>query len=146
MKILVLDEEFPWPLNTGKRIRSHNLISRLATSHDVTYLAYGRRKSEGYVALNDVGIKPLPVTPHVPPKSGPGFYARLFANLFSRYPYSVDSHYSADFQNAVDRALGGQAFDLVLCEWTPYVRFVENTRGITRMVAAHNVEGQIWER
>ena len=38
MKVLVIDEEFPFRLNTGKRIRTFNLINRLAGRHELIYL------------------------------------------------------------------------------------------------------------
>ena len=146
MKILVLDEEFPYPLNTGKRIRSFHLIRRLAAVHEVHDLAYGRPGSAGFRALADAQMHPLAVSRKLPAKSGPFFYARLFANLFSRYPYIVTGHYSPAFQAAVDRALNTLQPNLVICEWTPYAVFVRDIHGVKTMIAAHNVEADIWRK
>ena len=41
MNVLIIDEEVPWPLDTGKRLRSYNLLQRLQKEHTVTYLCYG---------------------------------------------------------------------------------------------------------
>ncbi len=146
MKILILDEEFPWPLNTGKRIRSLNLLRRLAPTHHLTYLAYGTRDSNGYQALSDLGLHPLAVKRAPLPKTGSKLYFRLLGNLFSSQPYSVASHFTSAFQRAVQGELATSSYDLVLCEWTPYAQFVRDLSGVPRLVVAHNVEHQIWQR
>ena len=64
MKILVLDEEFPWPLNTGKRIRSFNLLSRLAQKHELHYLAYGDPTGESFGVFTKAYMNPIAVPAH----------------------------------------------------------------------------------
>jgi polysaccharide biosynthesis protein PslH len=146
VRILVLDEEFPWPLNTGKRIRSYHLISRLARNHEVRYLAYGEESSDSFRHFASNRLNPIVVPPRVPKKNGLAFYFRLLLNLFSRYPYIVQSHYSADFSAALGRAIKAQRPDIILCEWTPYAIFAHETASIPIVVSAHNLETTIWER
>ena len=146
MNLLILDEEFPWPLNSGKRIRSYNLISRLAERHHVRYLAYGEPDSENYRQFQQANLNPIAVPPQVPEKSGPMFYLRLAANLFSPQPYIVSSHYSTLFQQAVDRAIADRRPDVIICEWSPYARFVQHIDDIKRVIVAHNIEATIWRR
>lgn len=99
LHVAVLDEELPFPLNSGKRIRSFNLLTRLAKTHRITYIAHRNAEqnelNEATAALRDFDITPLIVERVVPPKSGIGFYARLLKNVFSPLPYSVASHASA---------------------------------------------------
>src|SRR5947208_2906899 len=45
MRIMVLDEEFPYPTNNGKRTRSFNLYRRLAARFQIRYIAYGEGSS-----------------------------------------------------------------------------------------------------
>lgn len=146
MKILVTDEEFPWPLDSGKRIRSFNLISRLVSRHEVYYLAYGVSDSEGFDHLKQCGITPLPVPRQVPRKSGFVFYLRLLRNLFSPWPYIVSSHYSCLFDSALKVEIEMRRPDLVLCEWTPYAIFLSDLPGPKKMIVAHNIEHRIWRR
>ncbi|MCX6830416.1 MAG: glycosyltransferase family 4 protein [candidate division Zixibacteria bacterium] len=146
MNILILDEEFPYPLNTGKRIRSYNLIKRLAVHHKVHYLAYGKEDSDNFRAMHDAGLHPRAVPPQVPAKSGFLFYIRLFLNLFSRYPYIVSSHYSRVFQKAVHEAVAEITPDIVISEWSPYAIFVKDLRGTRKIIVAHNIEHLIWKR
>jgi len=146
MKILVIDEEFPYPPNTGKRIRSFNLLKRLASTNDLHYLAYGTTDSESFGALNQHRMNPIPVKPQVPPKSGFLFYFRLFLNLFSSQPYIVSSHYSDLFDRTLRKAVIDLNPDIIICEWTPYAVFVEKIENIKKLVVAHNVETRIWQR
>jgi len=146
MKILVLDEEFPFPLNTGKRIRSFNLTKRIAQRHELHYLAYATGNSEAFKELERAGIYPIAVSHHVPPKSGVLFYFRLLMNLFSKYPYIVTSHYSKIFQKHLEDALDRIRPDLIICEWSPYAIFGKNITDTKIIIVAHNVESRIWER
>ena len=146
MRVLVIDEEFPYPLDSGKRIRSYQLLSRLTARCKLHYLAYGTAHSEGFSALERAGISPRPVAAELPAQSGPGFYLRLLANLFSRYPYIVSRHYSRLFQNHLRAAVAEIQPDLILCEWTPYAVFASNIIDIPHVIVAHNIEHRIWQR
>lgn len=146
LNILILDEEFPHPLNTGKRIRSFHLARTLAASHRVTYLAYGEPGSEAFRALAAAGLLPVAVPAPDRRKSGPRFYLRLLANLASPEPYIVTSHYTDTFQAEVAQRVAQGGCDLVLCEWSPYARFVRGLSGPRKIVVAHNIESHIWER
>jgi len=146
VKVLVIDEEFPFPPNSGKRIRSFSLLKRLAQNHNLTYLAYGDPDSESYQQLKVNNMNPVAVDHKVPPKSGIGFYFRLFLNLFSKYPYIVDSHYSDKFAAKLDELLSEARPELIICEWTPYAIFVKDLKRVKKIIATHNVEARIWQR
>ncbi len=70
MRLLIIDEEFPYPLNTGKRIRSFNLARALAREHEVAYLAYGGKDTPEYEFLRKSGLSPHAVDPPDRKKSG----------------------------------------------------------------------------
>lgn len=146
LKVLVIDEDLPYPLDSGKRIRTWNLLRRLATHHDVTLLCYGAQDSPALAALKDARLKVrlVPCADRV--GGGWRLYFGLILNLFSGYPYSVDKHYSKKFQSALDELTSEAKWDLLQCEWTPYMRFVSPNIEYPILVATHNVECQIWER
>ena len=145
LRVLVLDEELPWPLDSGKRIRTFNLLSRLASHHEITLLTH--RPAEGLGApraeLAARGMHTLESPSRIPPKSGLRFYLRLLANLFSPWPYIVTSHFS----RAMHRQTWEQAsqVDVLHCEWTPYAAFVRGLECVPRVLCAHNLESDIWE-
>lgn len=155
LRIAILDEELPFPATSGKRIRSFNLIRRLADRHRVTVLCH-RNPDAGEAAAADaafrsLGIETVIVDRVVPPKSGPVFYARLAGNLLSPLPYSVASHSSPALADAVRRFAAKNRVDVWHCEWTPYAQVLRDAFG-PRLAAArwsvmaHNVESLIWRR
>jgi glycosyltransferase involved in cell wall biosynthesis len=149
LHVAVLDEELPYPLTSGKRIRSFNLLTRLAKSHRITYIAHKNpdpdELREAARVLREHDIFPVIVDRAIRPKSGLGFYARLARNLFSPLPFSVATHTSRAFRRAMDELAAKDLPDLWHCEWTPYAQSMYRRRG-RWVVMAHNVESVIWQR
>jgi len=150
MHIAILDEELPYPLTSGKRIRTLNLLRRLADRHQLTYLCHRNADAEESRVAEDhfaeLGIETIVVDRAVPPKSGPKFYARLAGNLLSALPYSVATHASPELRQAVRRFASKHHFDLWHCEWTPYAETMRDLNVGPWVVMAHNVESLIWQR
>jgi len=150
MHVAIVDEELPYPLNSGKRIRTFQLVCRLAERHQITYICHRnadpQEAIEAEVELSRLGIKTLVVDRHVPPKAGPGFYCRLGANMFSPLPYSVASHRSSLLDRMIRDVAAREKIDLWQAEWTPYAASLRNLGTARRLIMAHNVESQIWRR
>jgi glycosyltransferase involved in cell wall biosynthesis len=152
LRVVILDEELPYPANSGKRIRTLQLIRRLAPRHKIIYVAHrnadAREARQAVDYLEGLGIEPIVVERRVPPKVGPRFFFRLALNLTSGWPYSVVSHYSPAMRQAVGRLEAAHAIDLWQAEWTPYAAYFCKSSFRTRstLIMAHNVESQIWRR
>ena len=145
LHVLVLDEEVPYPPNSGKRIRTWNLLSRLAKRHEISLLCYGEPDLSSVTALERAGIR-VHLVPTPPSFGGLNLYLRLFANLFSAYPFSVDKHFSVRFRARLEELLAMEQIDLVHCEWTPYASFRQAAKKLPFLITTHNVESQIWFR
>ncbi|QEM68669.1 glycosyltransferase [Geobacter sp. FeAm09] len=144
MNVLIVDEEVPWPLDTGKKIRTYNLLQRLQKRHSVTYLCYGDR-GDCLPDCPNVTLITLPST--VLEQKGFRFYRALLANMLSPKPYVVDRHYSAALEKRALSLVASGRFDLVHCEWMPYTENIRTLLGrLPSVLSAHNVEAQIWER
>jgi glycosyltransferase involved in cell wall biosynthesis len=150
MRVAIIDEELPYPLNSGKRIRTFQLISRLAERHQITYVCHRNADADecdrATAVFRDLGIETIVVSRPVPPKSGPGFYGRLAANLLSPLPYSVASHTSDELLRALRDVQARQEIDLWQAEWTPYAQSFQVLGNARRLIMAHNVESGIWRR
>jgi glycosyltransferase involved in cell wall biosynthesis len=146
---VLVDEELPYPPNSGKRIRTLNLTLRLARRHRLTYVCHRNADAEearqAAAFFAEHGIAPVVVDRTVPPKTGPVFYARLAGNLLSPLPYSVATHQSRPLRRALGRLAASAPVDLWHCEWTPYAASLRGLPG-PRLVVAHNVESVIWQR
>ncbi len=155
LRIAVLDEELPYPLTSGKRIRTFNLLARLAERHRITILCHRNAEpGEAETArkvLQDLGIDTVMVPRAVPKKEGAGFYARLAGNLLSPLPFSVTTHTSPELVTAVAEFAEQTEVDVWHCEWTPYAQVLRRALGkrlrrVPWVVMAHNVESLIWKR
>src|SRR5438876_4224346 len=84
LHVAVVDEELPFPLNSGKRIRTLNLLKRLASRHRITYICHRNadageaRRAEAH--LRAFGIETVVVERTVPRKAGIGFTPGLPPN------------------------------------------------------------------
>ncbi len=145
LRVLVLDEEFPFPLTSGKRIRTWALLSRAARDNDVVVLCHGPVNNEAKIAAQVNGIRIVEADP-LPIDCGWRLWARLAVNTFSRFPYSVSKHYSAAFRRELNTLLCSESFDIVHCEWTPYARYLNSKLDLPAIVTTHNVETQILQR
>jgi glycosyltransferase involved in cell wall biosynthesis len=153
--VAVLDEELPFPLTSGKRIRTFNLLARLARRYRVTVLCHRNpdrvEALDAEDAFRDLGVGTVVVDRAVPTKSGAGFYARLAKNLLSPLPYSVATHASPELAAAVRDFARDNAVGVWHCEWTPYAQVLRDALGAELAearwtVMAHNVESLIWQR
>ncbi|MDR3109950.1 MAG: glycosyltransferase family 4 protein [Planctomycetaceae bacterium] len=150
LRVAVIDEELPFPADSGKRLRTMNLLTRLSHRHDITFITYNStdetvlRKAEEY--WRGYGVNVVLLKDIVPVKSGLAFYGRLAANLVSPLPYSVQVHNRQSLRNYIKERTGDGSFDMWHCEWTP---FAESCLDVVRepwLVMAHNVESLIWQR
>jgi polysaccharide biosynthesis protein PslH len=142
LRVLVLDEEIPYPPNAGKRIRTWNLLRCLARRHSITLLCYGCPTDPAAMAIQKAGIGLRLVEPKKI-CSGWRLYLSLLANLFSPHPFSVTKHYSSRFKKKLDALLEHESWDLIHCEWTPYARFIPRDCSIPVLITAHNIESEI---
>lgn len=153
LRVLVLDEALPYPPDSGKRLRTWNLLRQLAPRHDITLLAHGdgdaRREAEARQALQAAGLTVRTVAA-LPDPRGTALYAGLLRNCASPWPYSVAKHHTHRFGQAVRTELANTVYDAVQVEWTPYASYLlrSSPSGAVPafLIASHNIEAQIWER
>lgn len=148
MRVLVIDEWLPWPLESGKKIRTYNLLAGLAKEFDVTLLAYASlpAESEKVEALAGGGIRVVTVEDDRVPKWGLRFYAHVLMNCFSGKPFSTGYHVRPAFTRRLEEIVRTEKPDLVHCEWTNLAPALERVGNVPRVISAHNIESQIWKR
>jgi glycosyltransferase involved in cell wall biosynthesis len=145
LNVLVLDEEIPFPLNSGKRIRTWNLLRNLSHEHTITFLCYGTTDHPGLPMLEKLGIRVVLVQ-GLPPYNSFAFYAGAFSNIFSPWPYSVSRHHTERFSRAIRDLVAKELFDLVHFEWTPYASYINDVGRLPTLIMAHNIEATVWRR
>jgi glycosyltransferase involved in cell wall biosynthesis len=148
MKVLVIDEWFPWPLESGKKIRTFNLISGLAKWHNIIYLAFASLpiEKEKIGLMRAQRINAIPVQDTRQKKWTLPFYWDVARNMFSCQAFSTEYHIKENFAKELCKIVQDEKPDLVHCEWTnyaPYLRFVDC---IPTVISSHNIESDIWLR
>ncbi len=150
MNVAIVDGDVSYPPSSGKRLRTLNLMLRLARRCRITYIArcHGGREeaNRAETFLRDHGIETRIVDHPLPRKKGAGFYARLGANMLSPLPYSVATHDSPLLRQAVEEHEADGNVDLWQFEWTPFLNMVRRPALTRRVLMAHNVDSLIWQR
>jgi len=147
MKILVLDEFLSYPINSGKKVRTCNILKQLSLHHEITLLVYvwgDKDELAGIEYYKSLGINTETVERNNPEKKGLKFYISLFKNLFSSLPYIVDSHYKASYASRLSRLINEWQPDILMAEWSPYSIYFSKITGIPKVAVAHNLESRIW--
>ncbi|MFL5242847.1 MAG: glycosyltransferase [Gemmataceae bacterium] len=148
--VVIVGEELPYPPTSGNRIRSLNLMVRLARRHRLTFICHRNANPEEahraaeFFAEQDIEVNFVDRV--APSTSGPAFYGRLALNLLSQHPYSVSSHDSLPLRQAIQGYAASHAVDLWACEWTPYAAALRDLGNVRRIVMTQNVESMIWQR
>jgi glycosyltransferase involved in cell wall biosynthesis len=149
MDVVLVDGDVSYPATSGKRLRTLNLLLRLARSHRITYIArchHGAQEARpAREFLRDHGVEPILVEDPAPRKGGESFYARLTCNLLSPLPYCVASHQSEQLRQALENHTGRRRVDLWQFEWTAHVGLLRRPRA-PRVLVSHNVDTLIWQR
>lgn len=143
MRVLVVTETVPYPLDSGGRIKTYHTLEILRRAHDVRLHAFIR--DEGQRAhrapLEALGV---PTTLHLVSRSMPReawFAARSLVGA----PYSVGRHFDAGVLQSLEATVAEWRPDLVYCD---HLSMAEYARRLPVPFAydAHNVEYAILER
>jgi glycosyltransferase involved in cell wall biosynthesis len=150
LNVVVVNSELPYPPTAGNRIRTLNLVLRLARRHRITLIAHRNpdaAEAEQAVAfLAQHGIEAVLADRGIAPRAGPMLYARLAVNLFSTLPYTVASHTSDAVRRAVLELAARHRVDLWQAESTIFMNALHNLVRAPKLVNAQNVESLIWQR
>lgn len=148
MKIIAIDEWLPWPLENGKKIRTNNLMRRLARRHEIFYIAFGKplNDEENIRALERQGIRVIIVEDTRTKKWTFKFYLQVISNMFSDEPFSSKYHIKNNFIKVLLKTVEIEKPDLVHCEWTNLAPFLKFISGLPIVISAHNIESNIWKR
>ncbi|MDR1486133.1 MAG: glycosyltransferase family 4 protein [Planctomycetaceae bacterium] len=148
MKILVLDEWIPSICNSGKSIRTFELLSPLADRHSVTYLVnqLGKVQDEHLQKMRAAGFHVICVPRPLIYASVPSILFGTIPALFDPLPISVRQHTSNKFAEMVKRLFETNQFDVVHIEWSNYAVYTKFIHDIPTFACTHNVEYLSWQR
>lgn len=148
MRVTIVDGDLSYPPNSGKRLRTLNLMLPLAQRHALTYVARCEARdgmAEAAAFFRDHRIEPVLVHAPLATRKGARFAIDLGLNLVQSEPYSVVAHKHAAMREAVAAQIARWGADLVQLEWQGYLYCVEHL-ATPFVIQAHNVDALIWQR
>lgn len=142
MKILLA---FPRPLvpaDTGGKIRSLQIFSRLASRSEVHAISHAdpERDAEGVCEMRRIFASYTPVYWQESIKYSPSFYLDLVRNQFSSLPYFIGKFCQAKFTKALGALADTRRFDLLFCDFLQTAAPALELPMRPRVVFEHNVE------
>jgi glycosyltransferase involved in cell wall biosynthesis len=151
MKILWIKADLLYPLDSGGRIRTFQMLKELNSKHEITYLALSPT-SDAELAKDhaiNYSSRQVWVDSETQAKSGLRFYAALLKNLiFSDLPYVIEKYKSESAIRSIADVESKSRFDLVVSDFLSMSTNIIDA-GISPdklLVFQHNVESQIWKR
>ena len=152
LKILWVKSGPLYPLDSGGKKRTHEMLVELSKRHEVTYLALREQGAELDPQEAEAGYAVAKRwVPWSEAKTGsPRFFFELLCNLvFSSMPYAVAKYRSREMEGEIAQLCAGGDFDLVVCDFLfPAANFIgiQTDLGVPTVLFQHNVEAQIWKR
>ena len=148
MKILWVKPGKLLPLDTGGKLRTYNILRKLAASHELTYLSYyGGQRDEAYeheILTHLPGTVPMYTA--VPDATAIGRYLDYLRRLTWRAPYAVSKFTAPQVQNVLEKWIPERRFDVAVCDFLcTTLNFPENLATPTALFQ-HNVETVLWRR
>jgi glycosyltransferase involved in cell wall biosynthesis len=142
MKILLVLPRPLFPADTGGKTRSLNIFSRLAKEVEIHAVSFADRIHDD-AAISQMKATFESYTPvfwREAQKYCPAFYAQVFANQFSSWPYFLAKCNRPVFRSTVEELVARQRFDLLLCDFLHTAAPLLEFSFKPRVVFEHNVE------
>jgi glycosyltransferase involved in cell wall biosynthesis len=144
VKVLAVTTQLPYPPRSGSAMRTLSLLKRLCARHEITVLAHARDDDPAVDAMENLGMKCLPVEP---PRRGMLSRASLPAwSSIGPLPYIMAKHCTAAMRRALEEAARSGAYDLLHCDSISLAPLAANCGLRPALLAEHNVEALIWQR
>jgi glycosyltransferase involved in cell wall biosynthesis len=148
MKILWVKPGKLLPLDTGGKLRTYNILRKLAGGHELIYLSYYGGKHDP--AYEQEILSHLPGTVCVytgaPDTTAVERYLDYLRRLPWRAPYAVSKFTAAQVQNLLNEWIPQHRFDVAVCDFlSSTLNFPENLATPTALFQ-HNVETVLWQR
>ncbi len=140
LNILFITEFLPWPLNSGGRIRSYNIMMDVSKRHQVTVIAkdYDNVKDKFAYKLEKLHIVNSRKQSNLVKK-----IKAIFA-IFSKKPYiSTFIHYDPEMAKKIQQITAEQEFDIVHLDHLDATIYLNNCGELPTYLDEHNYESDL---
>jgi sugar transferase (PEP-CTERM/EpsH1 system associated) len=148
MRILLALPGPLFPADTGGKIRSLNIFSRLAKKAEIHAVSFAEptRDAAGIAEMKGIFASYTPVCRIEARKYSATFYSELLTNQFSSWPYFLAKCNTPNFRRAVGELASSKRFDLVFCDFLQTAAPLRELIARPKVVFEHNVEFSLRKR
>ncbi|MHB8493950.1 MAG: TIGR03087 family PEP-CTERM/XrtA system glycosyltransferase [Casimicrobiaceae bacterium] len=141
MKILCVTHRFPYPPDSGSKIRAFNMIRHLHAEHEVTVASIVRSDRE---AEDGGGIAAWCARYEMAQVRAPVQIARMIASLATSGTASSAYFHSDDLARRIRHLLATESFDLILVHSSSVAHYVAHAEGIPKILDFCDMDSQKW--
>ncbi|MGC1818401.1 MAG: TIGR03087 family PEP-CTERM/XrtA system glycosyltransferase [Casimicrobiaceae bacterium] len=141
MKILCVTHRFPYPPDSGSKIRAFNMIRHLHAEHAVTVASIVRSDQE---QMEGRGLDAWCSRYEMARVRTAVQVARMIASVPTPGTASSAYFHSADLARRIRRALAAESFDLVLVHSSSVAHYVAHVEGIPKILDFCDMDSQKW--
>jgi polysaccharide biosynthesis protein PslH len=145
MRILFLHSQIPYPLDTGAKIRTFQLLAHLSRRHEITLACYGQQlDSEALAAVRRITAEVVLLPGRTRGHSATAL--ALAKSLHNGLPLSVSKYVHPEALETVLRKSRQTPFGLVHVDQPHLVMTAPPLDYAPRLIHEHNIESQIAKR
>jgi glycosyltransferase involved in cell wall biosynthesis len=144
VRILLLTETVPFPLDTGGRVKTYHTLRALSAEHEVHCHAFIRDEAQRAYAADLAGCCRA-LTLHLRPRSFPRELRALAGACTAATPFLVWRHFDRSVMAELRAAASRTSFDAVYCDHLSMLEYGRRL-GLPIVYDAHNVEYEIVRR
>lgn len=142
-RVLFLSYRFPYPLIGGDRIKSYYLVRHLSAIADVDLIALDEARSATPETVPELqAFANLELLPFDKTRA----MVRVAKAMFSKLPIEFAYYDDPSMQEAVDRALAANEYDLIVCFFLRTAKFVQNHTRTPKLLVAEDARVILEER
>jgi len=148
MKILLTLRQPLFPADTGGKVRSLNIFSRLAKRATIHAVSFADPVADAahICEMRNLFQSYTPVSWQETKKYSLRFYGELVTNQFSALPYFLAKCCLPNFRSTVENLLAREPFDLLFCDFLQTAVPLLKCSFKPKVVFEHNVEFQLRKR
>ncbi|MGA3092264.1 MAG: glycosyltransferase family 4 protein [Terriglobales bacterium] len=148
MKVLWVKAGKLLPVDTGGKIRSYNILRRLARDQELTLISYygGRRDPDYEAALPAQFPRAVVLYTAAPDSDGLRGVVDYLCKLPRLAPYSISKFTHPTVRATIRKLLTGGQFDIAICDFLAASLNFPAKLPIPCILFQHNVESSLWQR
>ena len=141
-RVLFLAQVFPYPLDSGPKIRAYYVLRHLAARYAVTLVAFISHQRElqyvDHLASFCDGVYPI-----LRKRSYPREIIALLRSLATGRPFMIVRHHSREMARTVRELLATGDYDLLHVDQIKVAQYGEQVDGIPKVIDKHNAYAMV---